>query len=965
MVLMNEIRKQLFDLLADAGKAAKYSYNGSDCTVTGITDDTRSLLPGNIFICVKGGSFDGHTAAAEMLEKGAAAVVCSHDLGLGNRQIITPDTRKLYGLLAAAWFDHPEKRLILVGITGTNGKTTLASMISHILSFTGEKTGLIGTTGVFIGEKAVPRDDSTPTTPKVSELYKLFREMADSGCKYCVMEVSSFALEQNRIGPAVYECAVFTNLTRDHLDYHKTMENYYLAKKRLFTDHCRLALINTEDAYGERLYGEISCPKLSYGIKGGTSVYASYIKYSDSKAKFWFCQQGKSYPFTLNMMGSYNISNASAAIAVCSSLGVPMEKITNAMSGFKGVRGRCEMIPTGRDFFIVCDYAHSPDALENMLPSIRENTEGRLICLFGCGGDRDRTKRPLMARAAAKYADHLIVTSDNPRNEDPDDIIDEIMTGLEGSTVPCDRITDRRKAIFHAAAIARKGDVIVLAGKGHEDYQILAGNVHIHFDEREICAEALAALSSTKMTVGEISSVCGGKCINIPDITVEIDAKDIVSDSRSVKKGCLFAAYRGERFDGHSFVSSAVSDGAAAALTDHKINGCPCIVVPDVTKAVLDIAAHYRRKFSPVLVGVTGSVGKTTTKEMIALALSSEYKTYKTPANRNNEIGMPFSLLELAPEHEAAAIEMGMSHFGEIRRLSETCRPDICVITNIGWSHAENLGSSQEGILKAKLEILDGAAPSAPLIVSGDDPYLAPLKDKLTDRKVVICALENKNADFTAEDITVSDGKTSFTVVKNNIRGERVTLPCIGSHHILDCLFAFAAVYEAAELSDRKYNEKAAAQSLSHFEAEGLRQHMEDRNGVLLIIDCYNAAPDSMKAALNVLCDTEAKGSRTAVLGDMLELGELSPALHKEVGKYAAQKGINKVICFGKNAEHIAAGAKEYAKGGTEVYYFADKADIIKIIKETVKRGDAVLFKASRGMHMEDIIGECFGNQPR
>ena len=491
---MKEIRKKLSALLTDAGKSAEYAYSGGDCDITGITDDTRSVSEGCIFICVKGARFDGHTAAAEMLEKGAAAVVCDHDLGLGDRQIVVSDTRKFYGHLTAAWFEHPEKQLTLIGITGTNGKTTLATMVHDILSYTGEKTGLIGTTGALIGNEPVERDDSTPTTPKVYELYKIFRMMADQGCKYCVMEVSSFALEQNRIGPAVYECAVFTNLTRDHLDYHGTMENYYQAKKKLFTDHCKCAFINTEDSYGERLYNEISCPKYSYGLKGDTSIYASYIKHSGGVTKFWFCCPGKSFPFTLRMMGGYNILNATAAIAVCAQLKIPMEKITEAMGCFKGVRGRCEIIPTGKDFFIVCDYAHSPDALENMLPSIKENTEGRLICLFGCGGDRDRTKRPLMAKAAAQFADYLIVTSDNPRNEDPDAIIDEIMTGLEGSEVPCDRITDRKEAIFHAVRIARKGDVIVLAGKGHEDYQVLAGNVHIHFDEREIVAQGLALL---------------------------------------------------------------------------------------------------------------------------------------------------------------------------------------------------------------------------------------------------------------------------------------------------------------------------------------------------------------------------------------------------------------------------------------------------------------------------------------
>lgn len=274
---MGMITKQLSELLKDAGRSAEYKYKGKDCLITGITDDTRKVKEGNIFVCVKGARFDGHDAAKDMLDKGAAAVVCERDLGLGAKQIITADSKKFYGLMVAKWFDHPENELILVGITGTNGKTTMATMIHHIITCAGGKAGLIGTAGTLCGNEPLTRDDSTPTTPKVFELYEIFRTMADKGCKYCVMEVSSFALEQNRIGPAVYTCAVFTNLTEDHLDYHITMENYYNAKKKLFTDHCKIAFINTEDDYGARLYKEISCPKYSYGIKGGTSVYASYI----------------------------------------------------------------------------------------------------------------------------------------------------------------------------------------------------------------------------------------------------------------------------------------------------------------------------------------------------------------------------------------------------------------------------------------------------------------------------------------------------------------------------------------------------------------------------------------------------------------------------------------------------------------------------------------------------------------
>ena len=960
---MGKNSRQLSNLLNGAGQTASYKYKGRDCLITGITDDTRNVSEGNIFVCVKGNKFDGHTAAADMLSKGAAAVVCDRDLGLKDRQIIVADTRKFYGLLVAEWFDHPEKELILVGITGTNGKTTMATMIHHIITCAGGKAGLIGTAGTLCGKEPLERDDSTPTTPKVFELYEIFRTMADKGCKYCVMEVSSFALEQNRIGPAVYTCGVFTNLTEDHLDYHGTMENYYNAKKKLFTDHCKIAIINTEDEYGARLYKETPCSKYSYGIQGGTSVYASHIKYSGGAAHFWFCIPGKSFPFSLKMMGSYNVANATAAIAVCSKLNVPIGTITEAVNSFNGVRGRCENIPTGRNFYIVCDYAHSPDALENMLPAIKANTEGRLICLFGCGGDRDRTKRPLMAKAAAKFADYLIITSDNPRNEEPDAIIDEIITGLDGSNTPYERITDRRSAIFHAVKIAEKGDVIVLAGKGHEDYQVLKDNVHIHFDEREICAEALASLVKPKieestslcsgMSIDEICTAVGGKKYHIPSSSRFINAEQISSDTRTIIPGSIFIAFKGDRFDGHNFVHDAVVKGAAAAITEYPVGDEPCIVVESTRKAILQLAAHYRRKFTPKLVGVTGSVGKTTTKEMIALALSSKYNTLKTEGNHNNEIGMPFTLLQLSPNHKAAVIEMGMSHFGEIERLSKTCQPTIAVITNIGWSHAENLGS-QEGILKAKLEILSGAEPSAPLIINGDDRLLYPLTEKITDREVITCGVKNKGCTYTAENIVTDNSSVRFDIIKDGQKLDEICLPCPGAHHVIDSLIAYAAAVKAG------CEGHAVCKKLEGFRLDGLRQHIEERKGQTLIIDCYNAAPDSMMAAIDVLCDIKpaSGGKRVAVLGDMLELGAMSPELHERVGEYAAEKGIDMLVCYGNYAAYIAKRAEAL---GIPCCCSKDKATILNYLNFKLSEGDAVLFKASRGVHMEEIIEGYYG----
>ncbi len=318
--------------------------------------------------------------------------------------------------------------------------------------------------------------------------------MADAGCEYVVMEVSSQGLEQERLGPCEFETAVFTNLTQDHLDVHGTMEQYYQAKKKLFS-MCKTAVVNVDDVYGRRLFSEITCPKCAVSMTGEAADFsAKQIHTHSAGVDYLFCDGRTEYPVRFGMPGLFNVANSADVLAVLDCCGFDMSRCTAALAQEKGVRGRAEILPTGRDFTVICDYAHTPDALENILSALKPAVKGRLICLFGCGGNRDAKKRPLMAAASAKYADFLIVTSDNPRDEDPDAIIEEVLTGLAGSQVPFIRITDRIAAIQWAVLHAQAGDVIVLAGKGHEDYQILAGGVKIHLDEREEVQKALALL---------------------------------------------------------------------------------------------------------------------------------------------------------------------------------------------------------------------------------------------------------------------------------------------------------------------------------------------------------------------------------------------------------------------------------------------------------------------------------------
>jgi len=457
--------------------------------IVSITDDSRKIEKDCIFVCVKGTSFDGHSKAKEAVDM-SAIVVVDHNMNLDN-QIIVQDTREFYGKLCCAWFGNPEKKMKFIGVTGTNGKTTMTSVIKHILTDNGYKVGLVGTIQNEIGDEVIHTDN---TTPMAFDLMALLDKMYKSGCDYVVMEVSSFGLVQHRIGAIHFEIAVFTNLTQDHLDYHKSMEDYFQAKKMLF-DICDKAVICIDDDYGMRLFDEATCEKYSYSIKKRADFYATDAIIKSNGTTFKYNTSDDCYDINMKMVGSFNVSNITGVITTCTIAGLPFENVKESAENCTGVKGRCEVIPTGKDFSVICDYAHTPDAIENILSSVKEYTHGRLICLFGCGGNRDSAKRPLMCKAALKYADKLIITSDNPRDEDPKAIIDDVLVAIkDDNSIPYDVFVDRVEAIHHAIKTAQSGDIIVLAGKGHEDYQVLANNVHIHLDEREVVADALKTL---------------------------------------------------------------------------------------------------------------------------------------------------------------------------------------------------------------------------------------------------------------------------------------------------------------------------------------------------------------------------------------------------------------------------------------------------------------------------------------
>ncbi len=457
--------------------------------IIGIACDSRAVKEGFAFVCINGSTADGHNFAESALEKGAAVIITERKLGIKN-EITVSDTRAAYALMSREFFGNPAKSLKLIGVTGTNGKTSITYMLRAILESAGHKTGIIGTIQNMIGDEVIP---SANTTPDAYTLNSLFAKMRDAGCEYAIMEVSSHALDQKRVYGIEFDVAAFTNLTQDHLDYHVTMDNYLEAKKKLFS-MCKTAVVNLDDAYADRIVEDFDGKLVTYSVKSNESTYsAKYINLRSEGIEYQLVGFNLIQRMKIKSGGGFSVYNSMCAAACAIELGISLPAVSAALEAMNGVKGRAEIVPTGRDFTVIIDYAHTPDGLKNILSAFKEIKKGRLVCLFGCGGDRDATKRPLMGKIAANMSDFVIVTSDNPRSEEPLKIISDITEGMKDTRTPYKVIESRIEAIHYAIENAESDDIIILAGKGHEDYQILSTG-KIHLDEREVVARALGAL---------------------------------------------------------------------------------------------------------------------------------------------------------------------------------------------------------------------------------------------------------------------------------------------------------------------------------------------------------------------------------------------------------------------------------------------------------------------------------------
>lgn len=995
----------------------------AELEIAEVRDDSRLVAPGDLFVAVPGQTEDGHRYLAAAAARGAVAAVVQRPYEAeGGEPLSIPQLRVqsapvALAALAANRYGRPAQDLLLCAITGTNGKTTTNFLIESLLQRAGHRTGLLGTVQYHFGDQTLP---APLTTPGPLLLHRLLRQMCDAGVSAATLEASSHALTLGRLLGLRFRVAAFTNLTQDHLDFHGTMESYLQAKTILFRDHLLPAsaggvgVVCIDHEYGARVAAAVAPARLlTVSLRGDADITAAAVQLSVEGISATLRTPVGEVALRSSLSGRFNLENLAVAAGVGVALGLSAADIGQALSAMVGVPGRMERVrrPEGGGPSVFVDYAHTPDALERAtaaLQGLLGGGSGRLFVVFGCGGDRDRGKRPLMGQAAAAGADLVVLTSDNPRSEDPVAIIEGIKAGVlsrpvvlgEGRSGLLPSLSrgelasaargffvepDRHQAIRAAIGAARAEDVVLIAGKGHEDYQHVGGT-RLVFDDREEAREALRqsaeapaprAESGSREALSEsipLSRVIGstaGKLLR----GLARGFSSVVIDSRAVTPGALFVAIKGPRLDGHDFVADAASAGAAGLLVQRGRAGSlpplpkdvAVIEVSDTVVALGQLGRAHRD--APEIarglrvIAITGSSGKTTTKELIAAILDAHVGTaaLKTEGNLNNHLGVPLTLLRLTPAHRYAVVEMGMSARGEIAYLTALARPEVGVITNVGPVHLESL-RTVDNVALAKGELWAGMADGGCVVLPGGPEH------HLLRQQARRAGLESGRLHgYTVAREGAQDGagyRVGVELLSEEPSGLRVgfacttdpavpplrfeaTIPLLGAHNADNAGLAVAVAL------DLDIPVRTIIEGLAQVRPAKHRGQLLHRGGRVLIDDCYNASPMAVGAALRTLQALRGPHRGLFLLGDMLELGPSEVALHRAVGEQAADTGVALLCTLGARAAHAAAAA---AARGIAAQGVDSPQAAAQLLCEQSQPGDWILIKGSRGMQLERVL---------
>ena len=956
----------------------------ADIEITDLETRAQNTGPGHLFFAVKGYAADGHDYIDQALDNGAALVVAQRNPNNRDRVILVDDSRKAVAEISAAFFGHPSRDMVLVGITGTNGKTTTTYLLESIFTTAGHPTGVMGTINIrYPGHCS----DNPITTPDALALQRALYQMKQAGVTHVAMEVSSHGLSMNRVDCLDFDAGIFTNLSQDHLDFHGDMESYYETKKSFFTQHLNrpgtpgIAVVNLDGGHGPELsqdLGRLSIPQIGVSHSLAADLQTRAIRDQITGITGKLIVQGTPVSLNTGLTGKFNLENILCAAGAAHALGFTPEQIRQGIKNCPTVPGRLERVPNPIHRHLFVDYAHTPDALDSILRTLTARAPRRVITVFGCGGDRDRTKRPPMGKIASQRSNIAIVTSDNPRTEDPDAIVQDILPGMEGQRLTPETAkspdapqgylveVDRRAALELAIEVSLPGDIIVAAGKGHEPYQITNPGT-IHFDDKEELARA-ARKYAEKFTpipwsAADLESALGSApVLRGKGVEDEICFTGISTDSRTIESDQVFLALKGDAFDGHHFIPELMARGIKAFVVEEGFTNKPaaaeadCLFfeTPDTLVALGQLGRFQRERADVKVLAITGSSGKTTTREMVQAVFSTHFETLATQGNYNNEIGVPQTLLKLSCAHEWAVIEMGMNHPGEMSRLSAIARPDMAMVTNTSGAHLEGLKTA-DNVAHAKAEIFESVRDKATAIIFRDDeryPILEAAAQSNSQVEQLLTFGDHDQADVRATRIEPGPGRTTRFQLEGCQDDFSCSIRSRAPFMVANALAA-AASGMAADIPLQSIRD-----GLAEFEPVSGRMSLEILpNGTHILDDTYNANPASMTAGLKALAlqADEAQGRAVAVLGDMLELGGASEELHAGIGRTAAQLKLTRIYLHGDAMEAAAQSAQDAGMAKEQIFH-GSKEEIAEHLVRTLTPRDWVLFKGSRGMAMETVI---------
>ena len=917
---------------------------------SGISFDSSKIRKNNIFFAIKGSKFDGNNYIDTAIKKGAKVIVTDKRINNKKKNIIylhSPNVRKMLANVSYKIFDKKPKKL--VAVTGTNGKSSIADFFFQILNLNSKKVASIGTIGIRLKDK---KQALTNTTLNPIQLSKILNDLEKKKIEYVIMEASSHGLQQNRLDGLLFDIGIFTNLSHEHLDYHKNMKNYFNSKLYLFEKLLKKksTIITDVNIPQIKKIKNISFKKkinlsLIFDKKSGIELISH--KFLNEKQILQILFQNKRYEFKLGLIGKIQIKNVLMAILAAKKSGLEFKKIIDVIDKIQPVEGRLENIgKIKNNSKVILDYAHSPAALELALLNIKEQFPKNKVCLvFGCGGERDIKKRLIMGKIASKYSDRIFLTDDNPRNENPSKIRKDIKKGINKNKIQ--ELPNRKKAIHKAIMSLNTGEILLVAGKGHEKIQDY-GKKKFFFSDEEVILKSIKHKNkylSKNFKLNILAEEAKSKILN------KLIIKNISINSKSIKKNDVFFAIKGKKRDGNKYVSEAFKKKSSLVILNRFNKNYPLskqIKVKNSLSFLTKCSSIFRENINAKIISITGSCGKTTLKEMIGFTLKKISKTTYSPKSFNNKYGVPLSLFNLKEKDEFGVFEVGMDKKGEINNLTKIIRPNLGIITNISYAHSKNFKNITQ-IADAKSEMINNIKKGGTIILNMDDNFFnyhkkLALKEKL---KIISFSITNKFAMVKLVKIKKLKKKYELFI---NVNGLSVSFYSHNDNrsHLYNILATLAAINVYKDINKLK---KDNFLNFNNPEGRGdIAKVKFKKKNIFLVDEAYNSNPLSLKTAIENYDKIEVKNSKKyLILGDMLELGKHSVKQHKLISNIVNKTKIDQVYVIGKYIKESFKGFNLNKKGKI----LTNKSNIFDLINQDLNNNDYLMIKGSNstGLH--------------